>query len=82
MKSEEFKMQMAEIYKSLRDAEDIFSSLPKGMQRVIAYYHNPEGTLNHCLRWGMQAVVDMLDDADAIVTDYNENHKDGLNLKM
>ena len=40
----------------------LFTELQNSTQNEILECHNENFTLNHCIRWGLQAVKEILDD--------------------
>ena len=40
--------------------ETLFNQLPRSVQDNMLEVHDSDGSLNHCVRWGVQAVDDLL----------------------
>lgn len=53
--NKEEKKIIQEINKLFNQAEDLFLSLSNETQDKILEYHNENYSLNHCIRWGIQA---------------------------
>ena len=51
----------------LNKASDLFNTIPEDIRAAILDYHNVNGSLNHCLRWGLQAAEDIRKDYHAVV---------------
>ena len=76
MKISEFKKEMKKIEKCLNKAHDLFNNLPTGLQDEVYDIHNSENSLNHCLRWGLQAAEELSSKyAKEVITSYNQNYK-------
>lgn len=59
---------VCEIRELLEKANDIYLSLPYNLRQALLDFHNPEGSLTHCLRWGTQAAEDICSDWAKIVS--------------
>jgi hypothetical protein len=53
--NKEEKKAIKEINKLFNQAEDLFLTLSNETQEKILDYHNENYSLNHCIRWGIQA---------------------------
>ena len=53
----------------LSEAGGLFDSLPISIQRAILGYHSEFANLQHCLRWGLQAVTELRKDWHTVVAD-------------
>jgi len=51
---------LEKINKYLEEANKEFSKLPMNVSISICGFHNESHSLNHCLRWGSQAVEEIL----------------------
>jgi hypothetical protein len=51
----------------LSEAVGLFDTLPVSVQTVILGCHNTNGTLHHCLRWGLQAATEIRSDWHTVV---------------
>ena len=49
------------------EAEDLFDMIPSSIQQAILNYHNERGTVQHCLRWGLQAIKEIRRDWHTVV---------------
>jgi hypothetical protein len=63
------KERIEEIQKLLEEATDIYNALPGAVKDMLCLWHNEHGTLPHCLRWGNNAVYDVLDGFSEFVAD-------------
>lgn len=57
----ELKRKLKRINTLLTKAESIFSEINGGIQNEIHEVHNEGCSLNHCLRWGLQASKEVLE---------------------
>ena len=48
-------------------AEDLFNQIPDEIQQSILKYHNDHATVQHCIRWGLQAASDIRKDWHTVV---------------
>ena len=69
----EFKRKMRQINNHFDRIEDIFNSLPNGIQQEIQEYHNEECSIGHCTRWGLQASTELFKDARKFLKQAEEN---------
>jgi hypothetical protein len=53
--------------------EDIFNSLPNGIQQEVQEYHNEDYSIGHCTRWGLQGSKELYDNAKAFLKKAKEN---------
>lgn len=74
MTPSQFKRKMQQINLHFERAEEILNSLPQGIQQEIQEYHNEEGTIGHCTRWGLQATTELYDNAKAFIKKVRENY--------
>lgn len=51
---EEFR-KLDKMYGLFDQLEDILLSMDKETQEKILNYHNKTGSIQHCIRWGLQA---------------------------
>ena len=51
----------------LSEAGVLFDKLPPTVQQAIHTYHNEHGSLQHCLRGGLQAVTELRKDWHTVV---------------
>ena len=49
------------------EAENLFGKIPPTVQTAILNYHNARGTLQHALRWGLQAAKELREDWHTVV---------------
>ena len=49
-------------------AEALFDEIPDSIQEAILNYHNETGSLNHCIRWGLQAAEEIREDWHMVVS--------------
>lgn len=73
MTPSEFKYKMRQINLHFERAEEIFNSLPAGIQAEIQDYHRDECTIGHCVRWGLQATIELFQNAKAFLKKAKEN---------
>jgi hypothetical protein len=70
MKKSEFmaaRDAISEIEDLLDKATDLFNEIPDSIQTAILNYHNATSSLNHCLRWGLQAAEELREDWHTVV---------------
>ena len=67
MTTTEFKKDMKRINRLLDKADTIFNSLPPHVQDTCWTFHNEGSSLNHCLRWGLQASEELLREAKTVI---------------
>lgn len=53
---------LTEIKKKFDEIEDLYNQFDHNTQDYIYNYHNPDGSLPHCIRWGLQAAEDFLEE--------------------
>ena len=51
----------------LTEAGELLDKLPSAIQTAILNHHNDPATLQHCLRWGLQAAKEIREDWPAVV---------------
>ena len=73
MTPSEFKRKMRQINQHFERIEDIFNSLPNGIQQEVQEYHRDECSIGHCTRWGLQASTELFKDAKAFLAKAKEN---------
>ena len=61
----------------LTATEDMFSRIPLPIQQAILNCHREPATLQHCLRWGLQAVKEVRTDWHTVVSDIPCVERDG-----
>ena len=66
------KEKISKIKELLNQAEDLYNKVPVEIQEAMLDYHNQDYTLGHCLRWGLQAAEDIVDDWDEVVLGVDE----------
>jgi hypothetical protein len=69
----QLKKKMERMRKLFDKAEDLLNTIPNGLQEELADYHNEEYSLQHCIRWGLQASEELRDNAKKIIKKANEN---------
>lgn len=52
---------MSTIQEALKKAEDLFRSLSEEEKQQIHAFHNENYSLNHCIRWGVQAIDEIIE---------------------
>jgi len=70
----EFKKRIKTINNLFQQLEKNLNSLPQGLQEEIQDYHNSDGTIQHCVRWGLQASEEILNDSKKVFTKAKENY--------
>jgi hypothetical protein len=73
MTPSEFKYKMRQINLHFERAEEIFNSLPAGIQQEVQEYHRDECSIGHCTRWGLQATTELYDNAKKFLKQAEEN---------
>ena len=53
--------KMKKIQVLISKAEDIFSSIENEEQEFCLSFHNEGKSINHCLRWGLNATEELLE---------------------
>lgn len=56
----EEKIQLRRIQILMEAADSIFATIPRDRQNEILDFHNEEGNLSHCIRYGEQAATEIL----------------------
>ena len=51
----------------LTEAGELFDKIPHVIRQAIFDYHNEPGTVQHCLRYGLQAVKELREDWHTVV---------------
>jgi len=74
MTPSEFKRRMKVINNLFQQLEKNLNALPQGLQEEILEYHNSDGTIQHCVRWGLQASEEILNDSKKVFTKAKENY--------
>ena len=74
MTPSEFKYKMRQINLHFERAEEIFNSLPTGLQAEIQNFYRDECTIRHCTKWGLQASTDLFENAKAFLKKAKENY--------
>jgi hypothetical protein len=54
--------------------EKNLSTLPQGLQEEIMNYHNGDSTIQHCVRWGLQASEEILEDSKKVFANAKKNY--------
>lgn len=70
----EFKKKVTTINKLFQQLEEKLHSLPNGLQIEMIDYHNSEGTVEYCVRWGLQASEEILADSKKVYDRAKENY--------
>jgi len=70
----EFKKRVKTINNLFQQLEKNLNALPQGLQEEIQEYHNSDGTIQHCVRWGLQASEEILNDSKKVFTKAKENY--------
>ena len=63
----EARETISQIENLLTEARNKFYSIPFPIQATILIYHNDPATLQHCLRWGLQAAKEIRSDWHMVV---------------
>lgn len=74
MTPKEYKIKMREIHTLFTKIDSILSTMPNGLRQIINEYHVSDGTLDHCTYYGIQAAVELLNDAQKIMRDFKKNY--------
>ena len=53
----------------LTEAGELFDKIPPDIQQAILNYHNEPATIQHSLRWGLQAAKEIRSDWHSVVAD-------------
>jgi hypothetical protein len=61
---------IGEIEKSLDKVTDIWNTIPREIQNAIIEFHNEDGNLAHCLRWGLQAATEVRENWPKIMSEF------------
>jgi hypothetical protein len=69
----QLKKKMERMRKYFNKAEDLLNTIPNGLQEELADYHNECYSLQHCIRWGLQASEELRDNAKKVIRIANEN---------
>lgn len=56
------KEKLKEIYTLFETLDEIYDDLPSETKDKINEYHNEEGSLCHCIRWGLTASEELLEE--------------------
>jgi len=73
MTPSQFKYKMRQINNHFKRIDDIFNSLPAGLQQEVQEYHRDECSIGHCTRWGLQASTELFQNAKAFLKQAEEN---------
>jgi len=68
---------MQKIKDLLEQAAEIFSEMPIEVRTAAYESHADDAALAHCLRWGVQAAEDLVEDWCELVGDVSTGRKDG-----
>ena len=78
------KMEFMTAYEAINKIEDIlieatelFDKIPSSIQEAVRDYHNDPATLQHCLRWGLQAAKEIREDWHVVVSKLHCEKGDG-----
>jgi hypothetical protein len=55
------RKNLNKIKKLMNKVETLFNELPNQVQNDMLEVHNPDYSLNHAVRWGVQASEELLD---------------------
>jgi len=58
------KSELKEINKLFEQADELLNSLSNEEQENILNVHNEKHSLNHCIRWGLQASEELVEMAE------------------
>lgn len=75
MTKPELNLKLKLIKKHFDKIEEIFNTLPNGMQDIILNQHNADCSLNHCIRWGQQAADELCQISNIILKHYKKNYE-------
>ncbi len=67
MSPKEYRRKLESIATRFKQIEELYNSLPQGLQKEIREFHNADASLPHCIRWGLQGT-------DELIEDYEETH--------
>ena len=67
---------IATIKRCMQEADNAFRTLSDSESHACWDFHNEGSSLNHCVRWGLQAAED-LDEALKLPSDSRDNDDDG-----
>lgn len=62
--SEESREAIKQINRLMAEADSIFSKLSNDEKDACLEYHNENASLNHCIRWGLQASEEIAEAVD------------------
>jgi hypothetical protein len=68
------KASISKIEYLLNQAGDLFDKIPPVIQQAIFDYHNETGTMQHCLRYGVQAAKELREDWHTVVADISAEY--------
>lgn len=54
--------KLNKMHKLFNQLEDILLSMNEETQDKILNYHNETGSIQHCIRWGLQASEELVND--------------------
>lgn len=60
---------ICEIEELFNKADDLFQSIPPEIQQAILDYHAKNGTMQHCIRWGLTAAGEIREDWHTVVSE-------------
>jgi hypothetical protein len=63
------KASISKIEDLLNEAADLLDRIPPVIQQAIFDYHNETGTMQHCLRYGIQAAKELREDWHTVLAD-------------
>lgn len=66
------KQLLESIQVLFESAERYFNLLENGTQDALFFYHAEGASVNHCIRWGLQATYDVLKNWDGFVNRMKE----------
>lgn len=55
------RKNLKKIQKLMNKAETLFNELPSTVQNDMLEVHSADYSLNHCIRWGVQATEELLE---------------------
>lgn len=67
MSPKEYRRKLESIALRFKQIEELYNSIPEGLQEEISQFHNSDATLQYCLRWGLQGT-------DELIEAYEETH--------
>lgn len=71
---EEFKNKLTQMKSLFEDIEDIYLTLPDGLQNIINDFHNYEGSLGHCYGAGITACDELTGEADKLIRKFENEY--------